>query len=385
MDPRPSGGETAPRTLKLAVAAIRDPESPKTWSGTPAGIIAGLRELGVVTSPLSLALPARLEQAMVLAGAPRTRKRVDAQGAALTVSVRGLLARRRLDRATIDGVVQIGGGYFTLPPGTAFVTLEDMTLRQARGAHRLFSGMTARGVERRDRHCPRIYSRARMCTMTSHWAAESLLADYGLPPERVAVVGLGATHTATVRERDWAHPRFLFVGIDWERKGGPAVLNAFSQVRRVYPDAVLDVVGGHPRLQEPGVTGHGILSRAGARQREIMLDLFARATCFVMPSSIEPFGIVYIEAASAGLASIAGSVGGARDLIGDDGGLLVEPNDQAGLVDAMLQLADPDTARRMGQAARERSTQYTWTKVAERLLRALGLPAPDGRALADFL
>jgi glycosyltransferase involved in cell wall biosynthesis len=224
-----------------------------------------------------------------------------------------------------------------------------------------------------------------MCTMTSHWAAESLLADYGLPPERVAVVGLGATHTATVRERDWAHPRFLFVGIDWERKGGPAVLNAFSQVRRVYPDAVLDVVGGHPRLQEPGVTGHGILSRAGARQREIMLDLFARATCFVMPSSIEPFGIVYIEAASAGLASIAGSVGGARDLIGDDGGLLVEPNDQAGLVDAMLQLADPDTARRMGQAARERSTQYTWTKVAERLLRALGLPAPDGRALADFL
>jgi glycosyltransferase involved in cell wall biosynthesis len=78
-------------------------------------------------------------------------------------------------------------------------------------------------------------------------------------------------------------------------------------------------------------------------------------------------------------------VGGARDLIGDDGGLLVEPNDDAGLVDAMLQLADPDTARRMGQAARERSAQYTWTKVAERLLRALGFPAPDGRALADFL
>jgi glycosyltransferase involved in cell wall biosynthesis len=128
-----------------------------------------------------------------------------------------------------------------------------------------------------------------------------------------------------------------------------------------------------------------VLSRARDRDREIILELFARATCFVMPSLIEPFGIAYVEAASAGVPSIGSSVGGPRDVIGDDGGIVVEPDDEAGLVEAMLRLADPDTARRMGRAARERSGLYTWRKVAERLLRALGLQAPGGQTLAEFL
>jgi glycosyltransferase involved in cell wall biosynthesis len=133
------------------------------------------------------------------------------------------------------------------------------------------------------------------------------------------------------------------------------------------------------------VNAHGVLSQAREKDREIVLGLFARATCFVMPSRIEPFGIAYVEAAAAGVPSIASSVGGPRDVIGADGGLIVEHEEEEGLFQAMLRLADPDTAQRMGQAARARSTHYTWPKVAERLLRALGLQAPDGRKLAEFL
>jgi glycosyltransferase involved in cell wall biosynthesis len=198
-------------------------------------------------------------------------------------------------------------------------------------------------------------------------------------------VGFGANHRADVPDREWRSPRLLFVGIDWERKGGPLVLRAFARLRRAIPDATLDVVGGHPPLQEPGVNAHGVLSPASERDRETMVELFARATCFVMPSLVEPFGIAYVEAASAGVPSIGSSLGGPRDVIGADGGVLVEPADEEGLVEAMRRLADPDTARRMGAAAHARSALYTWPKVAERLLRALGLPAPDGRTPAEFL
>jgi glycosyltransferase involved in cell wall biosynthesis len=370
----------------LVLAAVGDPESPSTWSGTTAGILLGLRELGVTTEALDLTLAFGVEQAVLAVSAARSLNRYDAQSAALTTHLRSRLARQRLRGRRLDGVIQVGST-FSLPRGLGYVTLEDMTLRQGAAIHPVFGRMSPHAVERWERRRARIYDRARMCTVASHWAADSLVLDYGVARERVAVVGLGANHVAGAAacERTWASPRILFVGIDWERKGGPVLLRAFSRLREVRPEATLDLAGGHPPVDQPGVIGHGMLSQTRARDRDLMAELFARATCFVMPSLIEPFGIAHIEAASAGVPSIGGSVGGPRDLIGEDGGAVVDPGDEEALFAAMLRLADPATARRAGAAARERSLLYTWGEVAERLLRALGVQAPDGRRLAEFL
>jgi glycogen synthase len=389
-DSERSTGHDAPTSsgprppVRVAVASVGDPRSPGTWSGVTAGILDGLTELGVGTAPLDLSLPRRVEQAMLAAAAAPTRNRYDAEGAALTSRVRSLLARRACVRARVDGVIQIGTT-FTLPRELRYVTLEDMTLRQAVAVHPVFSRMSTAAVPSWERRRTRIYDAARTCTAASHWTADSLSGDYDLARERIAVVGFGANHRARAMQRDWRSPRFLFVGIDWERKGGPPLLRAFARLRRTHPAAKLDVIGGHPPVQQEGVSFHGVLSQQREREREVVLDLFSRATCFVMPSLVEPFGIAYVEAASAGVPSIGSSIGGPRDVIGPDGGIVVAPDDERALLDAMLRLADPETARRMGEAAGERAALYTWPKVAERLLRALGLPAPDGRDLAAFL
>ena len=243
-----------------------------------------------------------------------------------------------------------------------------MTLRQAAASHPVYSRMSRPALERWEQRRVEIYRRARTCAAASRWTAESLCSDYGVAATKVAVVGFGANHGQEAPERDWSSPRFLFVGIDWERKGGPLLLRAFSRLREVVPEAALDVVGGHPPLRAPGVTAHGVLSRAHKRDRDLIAALFARATCFVMPSQIEPFGIAYVEAGAAGVPSIASSVGGPSDVIGRDGGIVVQPDDEEGLVQAMLSLADPRTAKQMGEAARARSALYTWPRVADRLL-----------------
>jgi len=370
----------------VALLAVGDPESPHTWSGTTAGVLGGLREMGVVTQAVDLTLPGVGELALLTAGAVATRNRFDAQSSSLTALVRGALARRKLRERPPHGVIQIGATV-ALPPGVRYVTLEDMTLRQACAVHPVFSRMSSRAITSSERRREDLYRDARMCGAASHWAGDSLIADYGVARERVAVVGLGANHRIAqgTEPRDWRSPRFLFVGIDWQRKGGPLVLRAFSRLRDLHTDATLDVVGGHPPLDQPGVHGHGVRSPDDANDRELMAGLFARATCLVMPSAVEPFGIVHIEAASAGIPSIATSVGGPRDVIGPDGGVIVVPGDERGLFEAMCRVSEPDTARRMGEAAQQRARLYTWSCVAERLLRALGLEAPDGRPLADFL
>lgn len=381
---RAATGARRDSPVRVAIASIGDPRSPSTWSGVTAGILAGLDELGVSTVAIDLSLPRGAERALLAAAALPTRNRYDAEGAALTARLRSLRARRVAARDSVDGVIQIGTT-FALASGTRFVTLEDMTLRQATAIHPVFSRMSAVASDSWERRRARIYDAARACTAASHWTADSLAHDYGVPGERIAVVGFGANHRASQPARDWRSPRFLFVGIDWERKGGPPLLRAFARLRSTVPDARLDVIGGHPPLAQEGVTFHGVLSQAVERERAIVLELFARATCFAMPSQVEPFGIVYVEAAAAGMPSIGSSVGGPRDVIGPDGGIVVAPDDEDALLAAMLRLADPQTAKRMGDAALRRSALYTWPKVAERLLRALGLGAPDGRSLAEFL
>jgi glycosyltransferase involved in cell wall biosynthesis len=368
---------------RVAVASVGDPESLATWSGVTAGLVRALRELGIATMPVDLSLRHPFEEILLAAGAARTRNRFDAHGAPLTIAARSMLARRR-GMAGLDGVIQIGSG-FILSADTPYVTLEDMTLRQGGATHPVFSRMSARGVAAWEKRRAVVYERAHMCAAASHWTADSLVGDYGVQPERVAVVGFGANHLAASAERDWSRPRFLFVGVDWERKGGPQLLRAFSRLHDVDPQTTLDLVGGHPPVDQEGVTAHGELSKSRAEDRRLIGELFARCTCLAVPSLIEPFGIVYVEAGSSGIPSIASGAGGGGDIVGSDGGIVVAPGDEQALFQAMRALADPDTARRMGQAARERAALYTWTKVAERLLRTLDLGLPDGSAPADLL
>ena len=162
------------------------------------------------------------------------------------------------------------------------------------------------------------------------------------------------------------------------------MLAAFAQVREQHPDAQLDLVGGHPPIAQPGVVAHGRLSLARAEDRERIKGLYRTATAFVMPSLHEPAGLVYIEAGGAGVPSIGTTNGGAATMIGP-GGILVDPLAPDQIYAAMLALAEPNRARRLGELAYEHSKLFTWHKVAERLIRAIGLRDVDVSGLAEFL
>lgn len=208
--------------------------------------------------------------------------------------------------------------------------------------------------------------------------------DYGVPAEQVHVVGVGRNHSPRPAARDWERPRFLFVGGDWARKNGDRVVRAFRTVKTQFPEARLDLVGGHPRVDAEGVVGHGWLSLTAERDRRKLDFLFEAATCFVMPSLSEPAGIVYLEAGAAGVPSIGSTVGGSGELIGD-AGCVVDPADDRALCDAMLRFAKGDEAHAAGQRALARSEHFEWTKVAERILDALDSSQQHGSLRATEL
>jgi len=397
----PTNRTVPPRSLRIGVAAAFDPRDMLLDSGVSASVFQAMGEVVADVVPLSGELPVRLGRAAHLASVAtrmrprdlrdprRVAKRVHAAArlGRPTIAARNRLLRSRLAAAgALDGVVQ-RGCELLLPRGPRLVTFEDSTLLQARRSYPWphLQALSEQDVKRYAERQRRVYEQAVACCCTTHWAAQSITEDYGIPAARVFVIGNGQNHPApAVPERDWSSPRYLFVGVDWVRKNGPAVVSAFNRVREQRPDARLDLVGGHPRVEVPGVVGHGSLSRTRPADREQLAALYRSATAFVMPSLHEPAGIVYVEAASAGLPSIGGNDGGTATMVGP-GGLIVDPRDVDQIYAAMLALADPETAQRLGALAREHASLFTWRKVAERLVRALAIPGLDTSGLAEFL
>jgi glycosyltransferase involved in cell wall biosynthesis len=375
--------------MRIGVAFPGDPSQPRTWSGTPSGVMRGLAEtgaeaVGIRTEPASRLVRATSFNAIaaaylrpgrdVRAVVRRARRAARAStGIAALSSWATPKALRQVGE--LDGIIQIGTGY-TLATGVPIVTLEDMTVAQMRRhPYEGWDLLSARAFDSRVARQRRAYEQAVACALTSPWAAESVIRDYGIAPDKVHVVGIGRNHTIPAAARDWSRPRFLFVGMDWLHKNGPAVLRAFARLREERPHACLDLVGRHPPLDAPGVSGHGVLRLDVPEQRARLQGLFARATCFVMPSHYDAVGIAYVEAASAGLPSIGTSNGGSSYVIGD-GGVVIDPRDEGALLAAMLRFCDPETAARTGAAAKARSELFTWSAVARRLLHALdGAPA----------
>ena len=169
---------------------------------------------------------------------------------------------------------------------------------------------------------------------------------------------------------------FLFVGTDFERKGGFDVVEAFELVSDEHPHVRLALVGTDPRERNPDRLVHGWvgegrrmrvlerledLKRRGVASchtelgwRDVRETFYPGADAFVMPTLAEGFGFTNVEAMSFGLPVISSVVGPIPEIVAEGKtGLLVSPGDVGALAIAMNRLvSDPDAARAMGESAR---------------------------------
>ncbi len=206
------------------------------------------------------------------------------------------------------------------------------------------------------------YTDARMIFVSSQFAADSLVEDYGIEDGRVRVVGSGSNIEPPVEIGPRGGGRILFVGVEWERKGGPWLLEAFERLREKHPGVELDVVGCAG--EHPTARFHGRVSPEEVR------EFYARADIFCLPSLAEPSASVLAEAAAFGLPIVGTRVGGTPErVVEGETGWLVPPGDAGTLGDALEKLlTNPETARQMGDRGRERMLRhFTWSAVARKI------------------
>ena len=209
----------------------------------------------------------------------------------------------------------------------------------------------------------------------SSWVAGSLADDYGVDRDRIEVVPPGVDlliWRPIERERTSYEPvRILFVGGDFERKGGAMLLQAFAALPA--GSAELHIVTRSPLEASAGVVVH----RGMTPNQPELVALFGSSDVFVLPTIAEAFGIVAIEASASGMPVVATRVGGLADVVVDgETGYLMPPGDSDILAARLQQLvADATLRKRMGRAARLRAKSHfdarrTAQRSAARILAA---------------
>ncbi len=206
-----------------------------------------------------------------------------------------------------------------------------------------------------------LYAVAKCTFVSSEFAATSLVEDYGVAANQILNVGSGSNVDWGSGSERRGGKRVLFVGVDWERKGGPELVRAFRQVRAAVPDAELEIVGCRPAVDECGVKVRGRLS---SRETEAC---YRQADIFCLPSRMDPSASVLAEAAGFGLPVVATAVGGNVERVVDGETGFLTDND--GLAEKLIVLLrDAGLRGRMGQAGREMARRrFTWAAVAGRI------------------
>lgn len=203
----------------------------------------------------------------------------------------------------------------------------------------------------------------------SSWTRDSLVHDYGVPAERVHVIPPGVD---TTRWRPAQHRRrsdrvrLLFVGGNFERKGGALLLEVFRHLR-LHERAELHIVTREPVPQASGIVVHrGLHNNSPELQA-----LYQQADIFVLPTLADCFSWVAIEAMATGLPVITTAVGGIPDIV-EHGrtGYLLPPGDGRELGATLRRLLDDGALRAaMGRAGRERAVaRFDARANAQRLL-----------------
>jgi glycosyltransferase involved in cell wall biosynthesis len=175
-----------------------------------------------------------------------------------------------------------------------------------------------------------VFDRAAALVFPSEWAAGIARQTYGAAAEKVHVVPFGANLDAppTAAEANGAAAaragrgpcQLLFLGVEWDRKGGDLAAEATRLLNAGGVPARLRVVGceAPPAVAAlPFVDRLGFISKRTAEGRQRLAELFATSHFLLLPTRAEAYGIVFAEASAFGVPSVTTDVGGVGGVVTD--------------------------------------------------------------------
>ena len=174
------------------------------------------------------------------------------------------------------------------------------------------------------------------------------------------------------------NPVYLTIGGIEPRKNSLKLLEAFSKVLKVYPQAQLIIAGGETlfdyepyRLEffeiarQNKITIGKSLILPGVIADEDLPVLYRCANAFVFPSVKEGWGLVLLEALASGLPVITSNIPPFTEFLDERSALLINPNSREDIADAMKTILDKQLTQKLLEYSAAIPLQYSWQKSAQ--------------------
>lgn len=275
-------------------------------------------------------------------------------------------------------------------PFVPFLSLVTLTLSTSVniGTFHAFGGLSISyefGKRMLGHYAGKLHGRIAVSPAARHFISRYFPGEYKIVPNGVEP-GRYQRAVPIARYRDGV-PNILFVGRMEPRKGLIHLLRAFRKLQRDGVRARLLLVGTGPGEREARryvltrqLEDVEFLGRVPEGQKA---QLFKTADIYVSPATgRESFGIVLLEAMSAGAPIICSDIHGYRGVVRRDrDGLLVEPGNADALAASIRRLIDdPQLRAQLSRAGEERAQLFTWERVGQAVEEYYGFVI---RRLAD--
>lgn len=169
--------------------------------------------------------------------------------------------------------------------------------------HGMLNSISSKALKQRIKREERLQKKAKAVFFMGNWVVKLMKEKYPQMSEKFIYAGGGLNSDFVinnVEKTDDGIKRILFVGIDFKRKGGELLVNAFKQLREKYDDKIELVIAG-PNI----IKNENGINYIGRLNRDELSKWFSKCDIYCMPSRFEAYGLVFIEALCYGLPIVA--------------------------------------------------------------------------------
>jgi glycosyltransferase involved in cell wall biosynthesis len=152
----------------------------------------------------------------------------------------------------------------------------------------------------------------------SEWAAYSAKNDYGVKENKIFVVPFGANidevppRELIMNKKKNNVCKLLFLGVDWERKGGEIAFNTLLRLNEMGLESELTVCGCVPpkKFNHPKMKVIPFINKNDKKQYQTFQQILLNSDFLLLPTRAECYGIVFCEASAYGLPVVTTNTGG---------------------------------------------------------------------------
>lgn len=317
-----------PNKIKIGFVSKRDSQDKSVWSGIIYRVykcLASLDNVEIVWIPAENTIFRKL----ILMPFTLRSKLLGRNYSRYYVPVAKLL-NRSIDKELLAQVdvlfVASQSLYFAyLDTNKPIFFLTDATFKQIHNYYHDFANFSNLNIKHSNLIHQRAYDNAYKIIAASDWTRDSLINDYNVESKKIEVIEFGANideediQDVIIEKNDVSDClNILFLGVDWERKGGKVAVDTVRILNEMGVKANLSIVGTCIRYEHQNidyVTEYGFLDKRKEEDYKLLVKIINQSHILLLPSKAECAGIVFCEASAYGIPSFAYDTGGVSNYV----------------------------------------------------------------------